>query len=84
MRMELVQHDEGEWIFEDAAITNEVESKFVEALDAYDDGLHEEAEAAVRQVLAECPNHIDALHHLGLFLEDRGDALVYHPHWIDG
>ena len=73
--MELVQHDEGEWIFEDAAITNEVESKFVEALDAYDDGLHEEAEASVRQVLAECPNHIDALHHLGLFLEDRGDAL---------
>lgn len=75
MRMELVQHHEGEWIFEDAAITNEVESKFVEALDAYDDGLHEEAEVSVRQVLAECPNHIDALYHLGLFLEDRGDAL---------
>ena len=73
--MELVQPYEGKWIFQDAAITNEIESKFVEALDAYNDGLHEEAEASIRQVLTECPNHIDALHHLGLFLEDRGDAL---------
>ena len=74
-RVELVQLNEGEWIFEDAAITEEIESKFVEALDAYDDGHHEEAEAVVRAVLVECPNHIDALHHLGLFLEDGGDAL---------
>ena len=56
--MELVQPCEGEWIFQDAAITNEIESKFVEALDAYDDGLHEEAEAndnqGVRYLLPKC------------------------------
>jgi len=72
--MELVEFFEGEWTFQDPTLTDEIESRFVEALDAYDEGLYEEAEACVRAVLIECPNHIDALHHLGLFLEDRGDA----------
>lgn len=34
-----------------------------------------EAEKLIRAVAAECPNHIDALHHIGLFLGERGAAL---------
>lgn len=72
--MELVEVAENEWVFRDPALTHEIESRFNDALDAYDDGDHEEAEALIRAIVDECPTHIDALHHLGMFLHGR-DAL---------
>ena len=69
--MELVEVAENEWVFRDPALTHEIESRFNDALDAYDDGDHEEAEALIRAIVGECPTHIDALHHLGMFLRGR-------------
>ena len=48
--MELVEVEENEWVFRDPALTQEIESRFNDALDAYDDGHHEEAEALVRAI----------------------------------
>lgn len=73
--MELVQVHDNEWAFHDPTITNEVEDKFNDALEAYDRGSDGEAEEMVRDVLAECPNHIDALHHLGVFLGECDEDL---------
>ena len=53
----------------------ETEDKFDQALEEYDAGRYKRAEALARSVVANCPNHIDALHHLGLYRGDRGDAL---------
>ena len=73
--MELVESiHENEWVFQDPTLTEAIESKFDDALEAYDDGRDADAEALARSVVIECPNHIDALHHLGLYCEDRGDA----------
>lgn len=74
--MELVEsHHENEWVFHDPTLTEGIEDKFDQALEAYDDGRDEEAEELARSVVLECPNHIDALHHIGLYCEDRGDTV---------
>lgn len=74
--MELVRSlYENEWIFRDPALTEEVENRFDEALDAYEEGRVGEAESLARSVVAECPDHIDAVHHLGLYCENDGDAV---------
>lgn len=74
--MELVKDREGnEWEFHNPALTEEIEGRFHEALDAYDEGQDVEAEDLARDVAFECPNHIDALHHIGLFLGERGAVL---------
>ena len=73
--MELVKSYENEWAFHDPMLTVDIESKFDQALDAYDEGRYKRAETLARSVVVECPNHIAALHHLGLYREDRGDAL---------
>ena len=75
--MELVELEENQWIFRDPALTHEIENRFNDALDAYDDGHHEEAETQVRAVVAACPTHIDALHHLGMFLGGRDTIESY-------
>lgn len=73
--MELVRSNyENEWVFLDPMLTEDVENKFDEAIEAYDGGRFKEAEALIKSVIVECPNHIDALHHLGLYRGDRGDS----------
>lgn len=72
--MELVQVHANEWAFQDPALTNEVEDNFNDAIEMYDSGSFAEAEEMVRAVVEECPNHIDALHHLGLFLGEREEV----------
>ena len=52
--MELIEVEKNEWVFRDPALTDEIESKFNAALDAYDDGHHEEAETMVRAVVSTC------------------------------
>ena len=73
--MELVQVRGNEWVFRDPTLTSEIQDKFDIALEAYDDGYLDEAEELVRAIVEECPNHIDALHHLGLFLGEWGEPL---------
>lgn len=67
--------DEDEWVFHNPAITKAIERKFDAALDVHDEGRGAEAEKLIRAVAVECPNHIDALQHIGLFLGERGAAL---------
>lgn len=73
--MVLVRVHDNEWAFQDPTLTNDIEEMFNDALEAYDGGAEYEAEELVRDVLAECPNHIDALHHLGVFLGEREEIL---------
>ena len=73
--MELVEVDQDEWRFFDASLTSEIMEEFYDALDLRDAGQDREAEALLSSVLAACPNHIDALHHLGLWLGEEGEPL---------
>ena len=73
--MELVEVDQDEWRFSDASLTFEIMEQFHDALDLREGGRDHEAESLINSVLADCPNHIDALHHLGLWLGDEGDSL---------
>ena len=74
--MELVESlCENEWVFQDPTLTDDIETKFNEALEAYEDERDAEAETLARSVVNQCPNHIDALNHLGLYCEDRSDAI---------
>ena len=75
--MELVELEENEWVFREPALTYEIENSFNDALDAYDDGQHEEAETLIRDIAGACPNHIDALQHLGVFLGDHDPLESY-------
>ena len=77
--MELVKSlYEDEWAFRDPLFPEDIESKFDQALDACDDGRCKRAETLTGLVVVECPNHIDALHRLGLYREDHGDVLGGH------
>ena len=73
--MQLTKHDDNEWVFGDPAISYDIEEQFDAALEADDQGDSETAERMVRDVVRKCPNHIDALHHLSLWLGERGDTL---------
>ena len=75
--MELVKslYDD-EWVFRDPMLTEDVESKFDQALDAYDDGRCKRAETLIGSVVIECPNHIDALTTLGFTAKITGMLLA--------
>ena len=73
--MELVEGGQDEWRFSDASLTSEIMEQFYDALELREDGRDREAESLIKSVLADCPNHIDALHHLGLWLGEDGESL---------
>lgn len=73
--MELVEVGQDEWRFFDVSITSEIMEEFYDALELRDAGRDREAESVINSVLADCPNHIDALHHLGLWLGEDGETL---------
>ena len=73
--MKLIEIAENEWRFVDASLTFDFVEEFDEALNLRESGRSQEAESLMRALLDTCPNHIDALHHLGLWLGDEGQAL---------
>lgn len=74
--MELVERHQDEWVFYSPAITLDIEEEFDDALEVYYDQRDvDAAERIVREVLCKCPEHIDALHHLSIWTEARGDAV---------
>ena len=73
--MKLVEIDRNDWIFQDPTITDEIDDKLDEALDIWRAGYTERAENMLRAVVEECPNHIDALHHLSLIYKEQGREL---------
>ena len=77
--MKLVEVEENRWEFEDVAVESAWE-KLDEALEFREAGYPDQAEKMLRGLVAECPTHIDALHHLSLICDEQGrslDAYVY-------
>ena len=72
--MELVQRYQDEWVFYSPAITLDIEEKFDDALEVYDQGDVDAAEHIAHEVLGKCPEHIAALNCLSVWAEDRGDT----------
>ena len=71
--MKLVEMEKNNWVFEeDATFTIEVFERFDQALDSWAKGHDEVAEKMLHAVVAECPHHIDALHHLSLIYRAQG------------
>lgn len=78
--MELIRQESNDWVFDDSTISHEVDEEFDAALEAADQGDLRLAERIARRVLRKCPDHIDALHHLALWLGERGDTLAAYVH----
>ena len=71
--MKLVEMEKNNWGFkEDSTFTSEIFERFDQALDTWEKGHDEVAEKMLRAVVAECPHHIDALHHLSLIYREQG------------
>ena len=74
--MELIEQFDNEWVFHDPTITPAIDDEFEEALEASRRGDHRAAERIARAIASRCPNHIDAHHHLAMWIEKRGDMVT--------
>ena len=74
--MELIEQFENEWVFQDPTITPAIDDEFEEALEASRRGDHRAAERIARAVVRRCPNHVDALHHLAIWIKERTDIVT--------
>ena len=71
--MKLVEMGKNNWVFEeDPTFTREILERFDQALDMWEKGHDEVAEKMLRSIVAECPHHIDAIHHLSLLYREQG------------
>lgn len=70
LRLHPVGPHEWEFVYHD--IYNELMDQFHTGCEFYDEGNLDEAERIFRTVLAEMPDHLDAIHHLALVLSGRG------------
>jgi len=71
--MKLVEMEKNNWVFEeDATFTLEILERFDQALDMWEKGHDEAAGKMLQSIVAECPHHIDALHHLSLIYRTQG------------
>ena len=79
--MKLVEMEKNNWGFEeDSTFTREIFERFDQALDIWEKGHDEGAEKMLQAIVAECPNHIDAIHHLSLLYREQGkdvEAYIY-------
>ena len=73
--MQLVEIGRKAWVFRDPTITYEIQQKLDRALDTWEAGHVESAKKMLRAIIEECPNHIDACHHLSLIYEEQGRKL---------
>ena len=74
--MKLVEQFVNEWVFEEPTITLAIDDEFEEALEASRRGDLPAAERIARAVVRKCPNHIDALHYLAIWIEKRDDIVT--------
>ena len=79
--MKLVEMEKNNWGFEeDSTLTRNIFERFDQVLDIWEKGHDEVAEKMLRSIVAECPNHIDAIHHLSLIYSEQGremEAYIY-------
>ena len=61
-----------EWRFVYPDTYEEMMDQFHTGCESYEEGNLDEAERIFRAVLAEMPDHLDAIHHLALILSERG------------
>ncbi len=61
-----------EWKFVYPAIHDDLMNEFHTGCESYEEGNLDEAEMAFRAVLAQMPDHLDAIHHLAMVLSKRG------------
>lgn len=69
---QLAQVENGEWRFIEPACVEASMSDLNEALEIWEAGQKRSAEHLLRGIIDKCPEHIDALHHLALIMEDKG------------
>lgn len=74
--MKLIEPFKNEWVFHDPTVNLEIEEEFDEAVDAARSGDLRSAERMARDIVRRCPNHIDALHHLALWMGELGDTVT--------
>ena len=60
-----------EWKFVYPDVYNDLMDEFHTGCDSYENGNLDEAERVFKAVLAEMPDHLDAIHHLAMVLSDR-------------
>ena len=73
--MRLVEISEGDWMFEDEALTCEADEKLFEAFDYAKNGEIERAKRITYDLIRDHPNHIDAIHSLSIWIDQSGDKL---------
>ena len=61
-----------EWEFVYPTICDDLMDEFHTGCESYEEGNLDEAERIFRAVLAQMPDHLDAIHHLALVLSERG------------
>jgi len=61
-----------EWEFVFSDVYNDLMNQFHSGCESYEQGNLSEAEEAFKVVLAEMPDHLDAIHHLAIVLSKRG------------
>ncbi len=61
-----------EWEFAYPNIYDDLMDQFGAGCELYEEGNLDEAERIFRAVLAQMPDHLDAIHHLALVLSERG------------
>lgn len=72
---QLEQVGEKEWRFVAPACVQSLMSGLNEALEIWEAGQERTAERMLRGIINRCPNHMDALHHLALIMENYGKNL---------
>ena len=76
--IQLEKIGDNEWLFIEPACVNQLMEEFHGALEMREDGLVNEAEAIIRDIIHQCPDFIDAIHHLALIADSRGMTLEYY------
>ena len=70
--LELFRVAPHEWEFVYPAIYDDLMNEFHTGCESYEEGNLDDAERIFRTVLAQMPDHLDAIHHLALMLSKRG------------
>jgi len=70
--MQIIQISPGEWRFREPRKVGKLMEKFHGALDLCTQDKIAQAEKLLRAIIDECPEHIDALHHLAIIQGEHG------------
>lgn len=79
--MKLEQVDKDAWVFQDDVVPDELGDEFETALRAWQEGKIAITEKTLLDVVARCPDYIDALHHLALLYQQTGRDTAAFAYW---